>query len=363
MIRPTRPRLAVAVGTAALTLALVLVVDAVLRGEPATAPASRGPSKVAVLVVVAGTVLVAWRLRSRPAPEDPAESPTAEPHDGDTEQDSDGRDAGPATDDGGGEPSYRRAGRYALVDSAPEQTAADLPLAGRDDADRLARAAAVARSAGSVEAGIETVRLALQSALREVLVAGGTSPEEAERIIDEGAWTDDADAAAVLSATVEPPRRSFRERLWTWLRPAAVTRRRLDGAVAAVAATADERLPTVPGQTAPRQVEVSPPTLVELRRAVDGPLRPAVDGPARGWPQRERDDERMTPTAADPSVSGERDGASAMDEPVDRRWGETAEPGGDGAAESSGDGAAEPGGDGERDPTSAADRAAGEGRS
>lgn len=396
MTRLTRTRVAVAVGTTALTLALALVVHAALLGEPAT-ETTRAPSAVAILVVVAGIVLVTWRLRSRPAPEDPSEAlpvdsarnltgdrigdsteeqteesteaPTrnpigdrsAERRDGATERragaaerDRGRRAAGPTIDGvPADEPIYRRAGRYTLVDPAPERTDADLPLAGRAAADRLSRAASVARAAGSVDAGIESIRPELRSVLVEVLVVGGKPPDEAERIVDEGAWTDDADAAAVLSPAVDPSRRSFRERLRAWLRPAVAARRRLDGAVAAIAAAADGTLPTVPGQRAPRRVEVPPPTLMELRRAVDGSLRPAVDGPARGPKRRGRtDDEGATGAAADASASGAADGPSASDE----RDHSVAD--GDGA--SSGDGDAEPTGDGEPDPSAAADRATGE---
>jgi hypothetical protein len=254
----TRTRALAALGTALLTGALALLVRASLAGTGEAGEAGG----LAALVVLGGLAVAAWRLRSRPAAEDEAAGRADEPGDG-------------------GAVAYRRAGRYRLVEPAPERTDVDYPLAGQDVTELLARATETARSTGSVDAGIELVRPAFRGLLRDVLVAGGTDPEAAERTIERGTWTDDREAAAVVSGAVEPPRRSFRERLRAWLRPGSVARRRLDRAAGALAVAAEEALPALPGSTVPRRVRIPPPSLAELRRDIDGALRPSV-GPVSG---------------------------------------------------------------------------------
>lgn len=248
MSRLTWPRVQLALGTALLTAALALLVRGLLAGP--TAPRRPGVQAATLLLALVGLVVAAWRLRARPDAADDAEGES----DGD----------------------YRRAARYRLVEPAPERTGIDHPLAGGDGTALLARASEVAREEGDVDAGVAAARPALRGLLRDVLVAGGATEAAAERTIDEGTWTDDATAAAVLSPAVDPPPRPFRERLWTWLAPERAVRDRLDRTVAAMAATAERALPTVPGRSAPRRVSVEPPTLAELKRGVDGSLRPTV---------------------------------------------------------------------------------------
>lgn len=303
----TRPRLLVALGTALLTAALALLVRALLAGTDGASETGT----LATLVALGGLAVAAWRLRSRPAAEDV-----------DVRDDDTGIDAPDSDDDAGDGVTYRRAGRYRLVDAAPERTDVEHPLAGQDVAELLSSAAETARTEGSADAGVEAVRPAFRGLLRDVLVTGGTDPETAERAIETGAWTGDPEAAAVLSAAVAPPRRSLRERLWAWLRPGRAVRRRLERTAGALASVAEETLPSVPGSTAPRRVRIPPPSLAELRRDVDGTLRPAT-GPTAGQrvpPRSEaagggaRDARTSEPESADESGPGEEprtdDGAS-----------------------------------------------------
>jgi len=81
----------------------------------------------------------------------------------------------------------------------------------------------------------------------------------------------------VLSPQIDRPRRTFTGRLYAWLFPERVVRQRVRRAVQAVAEAADDALPPVPGQRAPRSVPVRQPTLEELRRGVDDRLQSAVD--------------------------------------------------------------------------------------
>lgn len=134
-----------------------------------------------------------------------------------------------------------------------------------------------ARKMGDTEAGLEKVRPPLRRALVEALVAGGHDEAAVERALAEGAWTDDPIAASVLDSSVEPPAQSLRRRFEAWLFPERVVRRRARRAVNAVGAAAEEALPAVPGQTAPRELPVVQPTLAELQRGVDGRLQLAVD--------------------------------------------------------------------------------------
>jgi len=161
-----------------------------------------------------------------------------------------------------------------FVERAPERAPADRPLAGRAFAEQVEAAAETARDR-DVAAGVATVRPTLRATLVAVRRRAGDDPATVERELDAGTWTDDRVAAAALSASVEPPERPLRVRLGDWLRPERAARRRIRRATAAVAAVADERLPPVPGASAPRPAPVSRPSLAELRRAVDGSLEPA----------------------------------------------------------------------------------------
>ncbi len=161
-----------------------------------------------------------------------------------------------------------------FVERAPERAPTDRPLAGRAFAAQVEQAAETARDRG-VTAGVATVRPTLRATLVAVRRRAGDDPAAVERELDAGTWTDDPVAAAALAASVDPPERSLRGRLGDWLRPERAARRRIRRATAAVAAVADERLPSVPGASAPRPAPVSRPSLAELRRAADGSLEPA----------------------------------------------------------------------------------------
>lgn len=169
-----------------------------------------------------------------------------------------------------------------LTAANPERTASDLPVAGRDLAALLERAGAAARDGDTVEDGIAVVRPALRETLTTTLVHGGMEASSAEEAIRTGTWTEDAEAAAVLSPDVPPPRRSIRHRLRGWLYPERTTQDRVARAVQAIAEVAGDALPTIPGETAARTIPVVRPTVEELRRTLadaDDP-RPAVDAAA-----------------------------------------------------------------------------------
>lgn len=159
----------------------------------------------------------------------------------------------------------------------PERSTDEAPVAGRDLAALLERAGRAAREGDAVEDGIEVVRPALAETLAAALVQGGWSLATARTAIDEGSWTDDPAVAAVLSASVEPPARSLRQRLWAWLYPERVVTARVDRAVQAVAEVADDALPAVPGQTAPRTIPVTWSSVDRLRERARAPVRPALD--------------------------------------------------------------------------------------
>lgn len=278
----TRTRALAVAGAALVALALALVGRALVAGGAGTGPAA-GPSgrAVTLLLALVGLAAAAWVLRSRPATDGDGDAAgIAAGADGTAAGTTAGED-GNAAGVGAGESDDPPAGRYRLVAAAPERTGIDAPLAGNEESATLSRAAEAARAEGSVTAGFVEVRPVLRAVLEDALVAGGATPAEAVRAIDRGTWTDDRVAAAVLSPGVDPPRRSPWERLRAWLWPGRVARRRIDRAVGALAAASEAALPPVPGRSAPRRVRVSPPTLAELRRGVDGSLRAAVD-PAPG---------------------------------------------------------------------------------
>lgn len=174
-----------------------------------------------------------------------------------------------------------------LVDRAPEESPDDVAVSGTETAETLAEATRAARSAGDVQAGVETVRPPLRQALGSALVAGGREPERVERALANGTWTDDDLAAAVLDGAVDPPKRSPRERLRDWLFPERAMRERTRRAVAAVDEAVSEALPAVVGEDAPRTVPVVAPTLEDLQRTADGRLQRA-EAVGDGRPRHER---------------------------------------------------------------------------
>lgn len=165
----------------------------------------------------------------------------------------------------------------ALVDDAPERSPADHDLSGERLAGVVETAGETARADGTVDAGLDVVRPPLREALLDALVQGGADREAAKRSLADGTWTDDGVAAAVLDERVDHPGWALLERFEAWLFPERVVRREVKRAVQAVATTADEELPSVPGQRAPRSVPVLRPTLADLQRGADGQLQRAVD--------------------------------------------------------------------------------------
>lgn len=180
-------------------------------------------------------------------------------------------------------PPWTEAG--GIVDRAPERTSDDPDLSGDALAGEIQHAGRVARQEGTVADGLAALRPTLRPVLRDALVRGGIDPTEAERRIDEGAWTDDPAAAATLSAELQRPDWPLRERVRAWLFPERVVQREARRAVHEIARTAAEQVPTVPGRSAPRTVPVVRPGLAELRRGADGELQRAVDPIAapRAW--------------------------------------------------------------------------------
>lgn len=230
-------------------LGAVLVATGVfLAATGSNAPTlSTGQAAALSLVVLAALGVALWKVRG--ALEDSDDGPAAVPW-------------------APGEP---------FASPSPEVAESDHPLSSTDLTGAVESAAAHARSAGDVETGLETLRPSLRRALVEALVAGGRDEAAVEAALADGTWTDDRVAASVLDPSVGPPESSLRGRLEAWLFPERVVRRRVRRAVNAIAAAADEALPTVPGQTAPRSVPVVQPTLDELRRGADGRLQRAAD--------------------------------------------------------------------------------------
>jgi hypothetical protein len=159
----------------------------------------------------------------------------------------------------------------------PEVAADAVPVSGRGLARLLEDASERARSERSVEAGLAYLRSTLRSALLGALVRGGTPRDEAETAIDGGNWTDDREVAAALSSAVRLPDRTLRGRIHAWLYPHEHVRAITRQAVTAIADTAADEFPSIPGQTAPRNVPVVSPSVADLRQSVDGTLQPAVE--------------------------------------------------------------------------------------
>ncbi|MFP8951454.1 hypothetical protein ACLI4Z_00590 [Natrialbaceae archaeon A-arb3/5] len=157
-----------------------------------------------------------------------------------------------------------------FANPAPERTDREPPLSSDGLVAVVEDAGATARSEGTVDDGLAVARPALREVLCDALEQGDRSRSAAEAAIEDGSWTDDPVAASVLSADLAAPSRTFRERLFAWLFPERVVRRRIGRTVGELAETADEALPTIPGQTAPRPVPVVRPCLEDLHRGADG---------------------------------------------------------------------------------------------
>ena len=213
-----------------------------------------------------------------------------------------------------------------LVDRPPEESPDDVAVSGTETAETLAEATRAARSAGDVQAGVETVRPPLRQALGSALVAGGREPERVERALANGTWTDDDLAAAVLDEAVDPPKRSVRERLRDWLVPERAMRERTRRAVAAVDEAASEALPAVVGEDAPRTVPVAAPTLEDLQRTADGRLQRA-EAVGDGRPRHERGAGDGGSDSQTPGVGDDSQVSASGDRPdeTDGDWDDVAE--------------------------------------
>ncbi|ELY53967.1 DUF7269 family protein [Natronolimnohabitans innermongolicus] len=193
---------------------------------------------------------------------------------------------------------------------APERSDQSPALSSGSLASVLEEAAERAGDGGDVEDGIEVVRPSLRTALVEALAADGTPRAEVENALESGEWTEDRVAASVLDSSVQPPDRPFRERLRAWLFPERVVRERSRRAVNAVATAANEALPTVPGQSAPRTRPVLQPRLEELNRGADGQLQRAVDPMATARGPQPRRPELGADGAVETDSDGGREGTT-----------------------------------------------------
>jgi hypothetical protein len=225
-------------------LALGVVIG--LSSPPTTA--SGAPAWLSALVGLLVVVLSAWKLLRRPGDEQVAPAPW--------------------TPEG------------ALVETRPEETPDTDRISGTAFTEHIEAAAADARREDTVDAGLTAIRTPLQETLVAVLEQGGWDESRIDRALAEGSWTDDPVAAAVVDERVSPPVRSLRRGVWAWLFPEKAVRHRAALTVGAIAGTADEVLPPVVGQHAPRPVPIVEPTVEDLRRAADGSLRRAVEGQA-----------------------------------------------------------------------------------
>ena len=205
---------------------------------------------------------------------------------------------------------------------SPERSDRTPELSSDELASVIERAGERARHRETVEGGLEHVRPPLREALGEALVAGGQSREAVNAALADGSWTDDRLAASVLEPSIDPPDRPLRERLRAWLFPERVARERSRRAMGAVAEAADEALPSVPGQSAPRTKPVLQPRLEELRRGADGRLQRAVDPMAtvRGPrpPQPRLASEDTSSTERGNTDSAEADGPDGQREVTER---------------------------------------------
>lgn len=260
-----------------VALGLVAIVGAIAVAFTASpGPAGSGPSALGVLVVLVGLALALVKLWRDP--DEPA--------------------AAPAPWHEGGE----------LAAEAPERTPDEDRVSGTALTAHAEAARDRARSGETVAEATTAVGEPLREALIEALVVGGRGRDAARRAVDEGTWTDDPVAAAVLSPDVAPPERSLRRRVSIWLFPERAVRRRTRRAVSAVAAVADDDLPPVVGQRAPRPVPVLAPPLEDLQRAADGELQRADEVlSVGGFGVGDATDGEGNASARDPTTDPEAD--------------------------------------------------------
>lgn len=203
--------------------------------DPATADTD--PGWIAWLVAICGLAVAAWLVLDRPAAVD--------------------------------ERSLPWSGTDPIVDERPEATPRRHRLTGGDLAAEIERGAAVARERRDVGAGVAVVRPHLRAAYDEVTAfdRGDGDPAAARSA---GTWTDDPVAAATLAEDISPPVRTLRQRLQNWLYPGRAVARRIRRTVDELAVLADDRVPPVAGQAAPRQIPVHEPSLAARTVGIDG---------------------------------------------------------------------------------------------
>jgi len=264
----------VGLGIAVLCGLLLVAAGAVIGLIGTPEPAASGPGAAGVLVLLVCVLVAFWKLLR--TPDDPAISPSPW-----------------AADDG-------------FTREYLETTPTDDAVSGTDLAERVEAAVTQARDDGSVDGSVGPVREPLRATLTEALVQGGHDPDTVKAQLAAGSWTDDPVAAAVLDESVAPPDRPFRARLRAWLFPEKAVRKRCARAMAAVSVAADDALPTVVGQRAPRPVPVVAPAVADLQRAADGSLQRAIDG---SIPKREDIEASENGTSEEARV--DRDGTAA----------------------------------------------------
>lgn len=241
----------VTLGVAAVVGLLLVVGGAVVALIGTAEPAVGGPGVAGGFAILIGLLVALWKLWRTPGGPEMSASPWA--------------------DDG----EFTRE----HLETTPTEEA----VSGTELAEHVEAAAAQARKGGTVAESFDPVREPLRATLIDALVQGGRDRDAVEQQLAAGTWTDDPVAAAVLDEDVTPPDRPLLARLRAWLFPEKAVRQRSARAMAAVSAAADDALPPVVGQRAPRPVPVVAPGIADLQRAADGTLQRAVDGslPAR----------------------------------------------------------------------------------
>ena len=256
------------VGTALVLAAVVGLATGAFGG--ATGGADSSAEDALVLIAVVGFGIAVWQISRGDGGSEDAAARTERPTVG--------------ADSAGGRPRRDgvtpRAEEDPVVAATPEYAATDDALSGRGLSWVLDEAGAVAREDRTVRAGEEWIRPTLRGALLDVLVHDHRDRTAAEAAVDEGGWTDDRVAAAVVSGAVTGPPLSLRERVYAWLFPERVLRERVRVAVDEIARVAEETLPAVPGENAPRTIPVVTPSVDDLQRSADGDLDLSVGGDA-----------------------------------------------------------------------------------
>lgn len=166
-----------------------------------------------------------------------------------------------------------------IVETRPEAHPESEPLSGRHFEELLSTAVDTARQQRRIESGLEVVRAPVRETYLLAMEAGGVDRSAAERDLETGTWTDDPVAAAVLSPEVSLPSRGLRRRIVDWLFPGQAVHRMVHRTVDAVASAADDRIPAVVGQDAPRNVPVYQPSLASIQQGPGGEVRTPGQSP------------------------------------------------------------------------------------